>query len=639
MIGGVAIALVLFSCSGPEAPVLPLAEAVRGQISIIPQPKSITVLPGEFLLSEDVKIVQVGDTGAAAEILSGILMDAGGVRPELAPDLVVNSILLSAISPELGFGEEGYFLRIEPETISIVGSKRGIFYGIQSLAQMLPVKFEKRAILPAVEIVDTPRFPYRGMHLDVARHFMSAEFVKKFIDQLSRYKYNYFHWHLTDDQGWRIEIEKYPILTDIGSKRSETVKASTYPRYVGDGIPVEGFYTQDQIRDIVSFAESRHITIIPEIDMPGHSSAALAAYPNLGCSPKYTYGVKTTWGGFPDVLCPKPDTFVFLKDVLDEVISLFPDSPYIHIGGDEVNEEHWNKSPNVIALQREHRLPTAKAVHGWFGQRIEDFVNSKQRRVVVWDEMIEAGLPRNAIVMVWRNVENGAKAAQAGHQVVMTPDDFLYFDRPQSADSKEPRGLGPPVPLEEIYSYEPIPNGLSQSASRNILGAQGCLWTEFMKTPQSVEYMAFPRLLALAEVLWSSPANKDYWQFSKRLGNELARLDGHDINYRIPRPHGLSDRLIRKEKDAILELESPVAGGRLYLTLDGTVPSELSTIYTGPIQVEPTKGGSTVVKLIVITSAGRRSSIFSARFRWLEIGEVVPSSRKGLALQKRGTGK
>ena len=427
-----------------------------------------------------------------------------------------------------------------------------MFYGLQTLMQMLPVEFKSdSAKVPAAEISDQPRFPYRGMHLDVGRHFMPVSFVKKYIDLMAQYKFNYFHWHLTDDQGWRIEIKKYPKLTEIGSKRKESVKERNLTPYIGDGVPVEGFYTQEQIREVVAYAKARQITTIPEIELPGHSSAALAAYPELGCKENYEYKVQTTWGIFKEVYCPTEKTFQFLEDVISETIALFPDSPYIHVGGDEVLKDHWKESAFVTELKQKENLKDDHEVQSYFIRRMEKFINSKGKKIIGWDEILEGGLAPNATVMSWRGTKGGIEAAKSKHDVIMTPTDFAYLDYGQGDPAYEPLNIGGYLPLEKVYSFEPVPKELTAEEAKYILGGQGNIWTEYLKTPEAVEYMAFPRMLALSEVVWSRAEDKNFDDFQRRLGAQFPRLDKQNVNYRIPPPAGLRNMVLSEGKAAI----------------------------------------------------------------------------------------
>lgn len=371
-------------------------------------------------------------------------------------------------------------------------------------------------------------------------------------------------------------------MTDIGSKRRETVIGKNYRPYIGDGVPVEGFYTQEQIREIVKFAESRYVTIIPEIDLPGHSSAALAAYPEHGCKNDFRYAVKTTGGGFPDVYCPTEQAFDFIENVLDEVIGLFPNSPYIHIGGDEVMPNHWRESGFVKTFKKRENLKSEKDVESQFIRRIENFVNSRGKKIIGWDDILGEGINSRATIMSWRGNKYAVQAVRSKHKVIMTPADFTYFDHPQTDEKSEPTSLGSRITLEDVYEFDPVPPELSPEEAVYIIGGQGCVWTEFMKKPVDVEYMAFPRSLALAEVLWSGRENKNFADFTKRLKNEFLILDREDINYRIPKPHGLNDRTLAINDKAVVDLNSPVNNGKIYYTLNGKTPNENSDVYKMP---------------------------------------------------------
>jgi hexosaminidase len=448
------------------------------------------------------------------------------------------------------------------------------------------------------------------MHLDVARHFESVDFVKRFIDLMSQYKFNYFHWHLTDDQGWRIPIKKYPKLTEIGSTRPETVKERNLAPYIGDGIPHGGFYTREQIKDVIAYAKERHITVVPEIELPGHASAALAAYPQFGCKTDYKYKVQTTWGIFKEVYCPTDETFKFLEDVLEETIKLFPDSPYIHIGGDEVLKDFWKESPFVQELKKKENLKDEHEVQSYFVRRIEKFINSKGKKIIGWDEILEGGLAPNATVMSWRGMKGGIEAAKSKHDVIMTPTDYVYFDYGQGDPAYEPLNIGSYVPLEKVYSFDPVPKELTADEAKYIIGGQANIWTEYLKTPAAVEYMAFPRMLALSEVLWSKPEDKNYADFLSRLNAQLPRLDAQNVNYRIPEPAGLGNVITDDEKVAI-QL-SPATGTSIRYTTDGSTPDENSAIYERPIELSLKPREVVTLKTIVIRPNGRKSSVYAA---------------------------
>lgn len=388
-------------------------------------------------------------------------------------------------------------------------------------------------------IEDTPRFGYRGMMLDVSRHFMPLSFIKKFIDLIAMHKMNTFHWHLTDDQGWRIEIKKYPKLTSIGSKRTETVAGHVLKSPVSlriwkdvqeyDGIPHEGYYTQEEIKEVVAYASERFITIIPEIDLPGHTSSLIAAYPEYGSSDK-NIGVKTIWGIQEDIIKPNENTFNFLKDVFTEIADLFP-SKYIHIGGDEANKKQWIESEEVQEIIKNLELEDEAQLQSYFISRMEKILNSLDKKIIGWDEIIEGGLNPNATIMSWRGVEGGITAAKAGNYAIMTPTSHCYFDYYQRKSNDEPLAIGGFTPLQKVYEFEPIPKELDLNQSSKILGAQGNLWTEFIKTPEQVEYMTVPRMTALSEVVWSKRKVRNFKEFKLRLNLYKYFLDLENINY------------------------------------------------------------------------------------------------------------
>ena len=391
----------------------------------------------------------------------------------------------------------------------------------------------------SVIIEDNPRFGYRGMMLDVSRHFMPLNFIKKFIDIIAMHKMNTFHWHLSDDQGWRIEIKKYPKLTSIGSKRTETVAGHVLKSPVSlriwkdvqeyDGIPHEGYYTQEEIKEVVTYASERFITIIPEIDLPGHTSSLIAAYPEYGSSDK-NIGVKTIWGIQEDIIKPNENTFNFLKDVFTEIADLFP-SQYIHIGGDEANKKQWIESEEVQEIMKNLELENEAQLQSYFISRMEKILNSLNKKIIGWDEIIQGGLNPNATIMSWRGVEGGITAAKAGNYAIMTPTSHCYFDYYQRKSNDEPLAIGGFTPLQKVYEFEPIPKELDLNQSSKILGAQGNLWTEFIKTPEQVEYMAVPRMTALSEVVWSKRKVRNFKEFKLRLNLYKYFLDLENINY------------------------------------------------------------------------------------------------------------
>ena len=439
-------------------------------------------------------------------------------------DLAANSVRLG-IAP--GGAAESYRLDINSGGATVTApDSAGLFYALQTLRQLV----EAAPTVRAITINDAPRFGYRGLHLDVARHFMPVDFVKRYIDLLARHKLNVFHWHLTEDQGWRIEIKKYPRLTEIGSCRRETQVAKNRTPYVGDATPHCGFYTQEQVRDVVEYARRRHVTVIPEIEMPGHSVAALAAYPELGCTPG-PFEVRTTWGVDENVFCPTERTFQFIDDVLAEVTALFP-SRYIHIGADEVPKTRWRASAVAQDIMRRENLATPEALQSWFVRRVERMLIARGRRLIGWDEILEGGLAPEATVMSWRGSAGGIAAAREGHDVIMSPNSHLYFDYYQSDPRDEPLAIGGLLPLRKVYEFDPVPDSLTAEQAKHILGAQANVWTEYLKTPAMVEYMTYPRALALAEMNWSPQASRSWESFQQRLPYALRSLDRLGVNYR-----------------------------------------------------------------------------------------------------------
>ncbi|MDC1255929.1 beta-N-acetylhexosaminidase [bacterium] len=426
--------------------------------------------------------------------------------------------------------KESYHLSITAQTITLsASSHHGLFNATQTLKQLLFID-KGNNTLSAVEIEDQPKLAYRGLMLDVSRHFFSVEQIKKTLDMMALYKFNTFHWHLTDDQGWRIEINQYPLLTTIGSYREQTVVDKNFDPYVGDNTPYDGFYSQDDIRDIVQYAKERYITVIPEIDMPGHMSAALAAYPELACN-EGPFTVKTRWGTFNNILCPSETTFDFVEAVLAEVMALFP-SEYIHIGGDEVNTIRWENSDVAQALMEQENLASESEIQGYFYERVNQFLLEHERKAIGWDEIQEKGISSKTTVMVWRNLENTYAAVENGHQAILTPKEFTYLNYYQSDQSSEPLAQCCLLPLQKVYEFEPRLDNLTEAQRALILGAQGNMWTEYIKTDAHLEYMLFPRLMALSEVLWTNKENKNWQNFQQKLPLHTKYLESLSYNFR-----------------------------------------------------------------------------------------------------------
>ncbi len=581
--------------------------------NIIPQPNGVVRGEGSFPLSADTYIVAKDREGRTlAAMLNGEIKSRYGFTLKVEKKRKAGGAII--FEPVSGGLNGSYSLKVESSGVTIGGSASGRFYALQSLLQLLPMAANGPIQVAAVTITDTPRFGYRGMHLDVSRHFMPVEFVKKYIDLMSQYKFNTFHWHLTDDQGWRIEIKKYPKLTTVGQYRSESHVGPYSPIFKGDGRPVEGFYTQEQIKDVIAYAKARYITVIPEIELPGHASAALAAYPELGAgcaAPDHKFEVKTTWGIFKEVFCPTDETFKFLEDVLDETIKLFPDSPYIHIGGDEVLKDFWKDSAFVQGLKKRENLKDEHEVQSYFIRRIEKFINSKGKKIIGWDEILEGGVAPNATIMSWRGEKGGIEAAKAHHDVIMTPNTYVYLDYGQGDPAYEPLNIGGYIPLERVYGWDPVPKEISPDEVKYILGGQANIWTEYLETPAAVEYMAFPRMLALAEVLWTNPAQKDLADFKRRLNAVLPRLDKQGVNYRIPEPDGLKNIVTRDENLSITLIPAP--GTVVIFTTDGSTPDvKFSEQYSKPIELSLKDGEVKTLKTVVISAAGRKSSVYAA---------------------------
>src|SRR3984885_12505378 len=560
------------------------AQDADPNMGIIPAPVSLKKTSGEFVLSQQTILLTDSIGNKAVAFFTDYLQHKLMLRNELkvnSTESIANSIVFTEKGTE-NLPDEGYRLTITPQQIIIAGKGAGLFYGIQTLIQLIPADRTAAIKLPCTQIACYPRFAYRGLMLDVCRHFFSVEFVKKYIDLMAAYKINNFHWHLTDDQGWRIEIKKYPKLTQIGSHRAQTLIGGYYDRTPQqfDNTPYGGFYTQDQIRDVVKYAADRYINVVPEIEMPGHSEAALAAYPELSCDPTLNYKVAETWGVFHDIYCPSDKTFSFLQDVLTEVMDLFP-SKYIHIGGDEAPKDVWKKSEFCQKLMKEQGLKTEDELQSYFIQRIEKFVNSKGRSIIGWDEILEGGLSPNATVMSWRGEEGGIAAAQQNHNVIMTPGSGgLYIDQLQSKAELEPLSIGGYDPLNKIYSYNPTPVELTPDQQKFIIGVQANLWTEYIPTENKVDYMVLPRLFALSEVAWSPLANKNFNDFADtRLPSHLARLEEKGINYRVPTAIGVTDTIVFGTKLNV-NLKPSVSGAKVYYTIDNYDPRETDIEYT-----------------------------------------------------------
>ena len=592
-----ALALACTSCNKEQ----------EANYQVIPLPQEVSLTQGNpFNLNGNVLIAYPENNALLqrnAEFLSEYIRQSTDYAPKTkaiaAGEQVTNAITLG-LDPGIA-NKEGYVLTTTPEGISINGqTENGVFYGIQTLRKSIPAEAKGATILiPAGEIKDEPRFPYRGMHLDVGRHFFPIEFIKKYIDLLALHNMNTFHWHLTEDQGWRIEIKKYPKLTEIGSQRSRTVIGKNTQEY--DNTPYGGFYTQEEAKEIVKYAQERYITVIPEVALPGHMLAALAAYPELGCTGG-PYEVCPRWGVFEDVLCIGNDkTMQFLEDVMGEIIEIFP-SEYVHIGGDEAPRDRWKECPKCQARIKAEGLKADKnhtaedRLQSYCMTRIEKFLNSKGRRIIGWDEILEGDVAPNATVMSWRGMEGGIEAAQLGHDVIMTPTSFCYFDYYQTADTQdEPLGIGGYVPIEKVYSLEPVPTTLTKEQGKHILGAQANLWTEYIASTEHVEYMILPRMAALAEVQWTQPEKKDFKDFTTRLARLMKFYQRDGFNYAKHVFDLKADFTPDTDKKAVVVTLSTIDDAPIYYTLDGTEPTTASLKYTEPIAITETADFQAVV--------------------------------------------
>jgi hexosaminidase len=510
-------------------------------LGLIPLPARVEIKDGHWTLNPAARIVARELAAAESAKLADALTLPFGKRPRVVSEAPRDGDIEIVLTPSATqFGAEGYRLSITPNRVVIqAANTAGLFYGGVSFRQLFPAQaFQPRRpestptnwVIPCLEIDDHPRFPWRGLLLDPARHFLPPESVKKFVDVMALHKFNSLQLHLTDDQGWRLEIRKYPRLTQIGSVRKESPLRGDPNK--GDGKPYGPFfYTRTQIRDLVAYAQARHITLVPEIEIPGHFQAALAAYPEFSCTGG-PFEVRTRWGVEPDILCPGNDAAVaFARDILDEVCELFP-GRFIHIGGDEAPRDRWRSCPKCQARMKSQGLKTEAQLQTWLNGRLEEFLVGKGRRMIGWDEILEGGLTPGAVVMSWRGINGGIAAAQAGHDVVMSPTTHCYFDYAQARGPGEPESIGGFIPLEMVYAFNPVPPALPQEKHHHILGAQGNIWSEFIWTVEEAEYFAFPRAAALAEVVWSPASADSYAGFQQRWQTHARRLDALNVNYR-----------------------------------------------------------------------------------------------------------
>jgi hexosaminidase len=556
---------VLAACSGKdeEAVVVP-------RVSVIPAPLDVVAGEGGFEIGPTTRVTWEGEGAEnAARAFVSFMQKSRGIALEIGEPKGAADSILFALNPNAPNDQrEGYTLRVTPEGVTVAArDSSGLFYGGVTLWQLLTADTRSTRIA-AVTITDSPRFRWRGLMLDSVRHFQSVEYIKQFIDWMSLHKMNVLHWHLTDDQGWRLEIKKYPKLTSVGAWRvpagqaplADIDPATKKPRVIG------GFYTQDQVRELVAYAATRHVTIVPEIEMPGHASAAVVAYPELGVSRTLPKAVPSDWGIYTTLFNTDEATFRFLEDVIAETIDLFP-SEYIHVGGDEAWKDEWIASPKIQAKIKELGLKDEHELQSWFIQRMEKFINARGRKMIGWDEILEGGLAPNATVMSWRGIDGAVAAANAGHDTVLSPAPDLYLDHWSSRGDYSP-GRSDTISLEMVYKFNPIPEKITAAQEKHILGVQANLWAEMMRTEDRVTYQAYPRVAALAEVNWSAKSRMSWENFSARMPAQLARYEALGIKYSTETP------LPAPDPKARVSHELDLCGGGYVLSLEDDAPIE-----------------------------------------------------------------
>lgn len=561
---------------------------------VVPLPNEITPMEGKaFTLDNRVKILYPegdADMQRNAGFLAGYVLESTGKTLAVEAGATGSHAIVLRLGLQTE-NPEAYLLEVNEDQVTITGSSAaGVFYGIQTLRKSLPVAKDAQVVLPPVRVNDAPRFAYRGMMLDVCRHFFSLDSVKRYIDMLALHNINRFHWHLTDDQGWRIEIKKYPQLTQIGSQRKETVIGRNSGKY--DGIPYGGYYTQEEAREIVAYAKDRYITVIPEFEMPGHMQGVLAAFPELGCTGG-PYDVWTQWGVSEDVICAGNDkSLELIKDVLAELIEIFP-SEYIHVGGDECPKTRWEKCPKCQAKIRQLGLKDDKEhtaeqrLQSYIITEAEKFLNAHGRKIIGWDEILEGGVAPNATVMAWRGAGEGVKAAKMRHDVIMVPTTYFYFDYYQTNIlDEEPLAIGGYVPIEKVYSFEPYQKELTAEENKHIIGLQANLWTEYVTSFRHVEYMVLPRMAALSEIQWTQPQFKDYGDFLERMPKMFDIYDIYGYNYARHLFDVKANFLPDTVAGTLTVTLSTLDGANIHYTLDGTKPSANSPKYTGPLTLK-----------------------------------------------------
>lgn len=570
--------------------------------NVVPKPLSIEYKDGYFVLDKNTTIGYTSNSLAQeATYLSKKIAGSTAYPVKTSSVFSGENVILLALEDIGSVNKEAYVLEVTEKNICIKANHpTGVFYGVQTLLQLLPAEIESGIPVKndswrvtSLTIKDEPRFKWRGVMLDICRHFFPVGFIKKQIDVLAMYKINTLHLHLTDDQGWRIEVKQYPKLTRVGAFRTEF-----------DGTVYGGFLTQNDIKEIVSYAKERYINIVPEVELPGHAKAALAAYPELSCAGG-PFQVRTHWGIEKDVYCAGTEkTFEFLEHVMDELIPLFP-GEYVHIGGDECPKDRWNTCPSCKKRMQDENLKDADELQSYFVKRIEKIVNKHGKKMIGWDEILDGGLAPSATVMSWRGEKGGIAAAEMNHDVVMTPGNWLYFDYYQGDRKIEPVAIGGYTPLKKVYNYEPIPSALSESKHKHILGAQANMWTEYVSKPELVEYRLYPRVLALAELTWTAKDLRNYIDFEQRIQNQLVRLDCHGIKYHIPQPEqplgSCSHLAFTDSIEVSFNISRPLP---MVYTLDGTEPDLNARQYVKPFKFYD----SSILKIRTLLQSGVMSN-------------------------------
>lgn len=590
---------MIFSCTGRKPS--------TKEPDIIPAPSKSEWTKGDFKISDKTGIFFKSNNEEVSMVAEGLSLRLSEVTGYMLKvdrakgKQKSNSIMLKLDNSILNeVGQEGYFLSVQPSHIEITAYKpAGLFYGVQTLYQLLPPSFFREADkrsekikelkIPCIEITDKPSFSWRGMHLDVSRHFFQKEFIKKYIDLIAFHKMNVFHWHLTDDNGWRIEIDRYPLLTEVSAWRADREEQPWTERQQqrpGEPATYGGYYSKEDIREIVEYARQRFVQVIPEIEMPGHTSEVFAAYPEYSCSEKKNPVQTGSYWPNTDIFCAgKEETFTFLENVLEEVIELFP-GEYIHIGGDEANKTAWRSCPDCLRRIRKEKLSGVDELQSYFIKRIEKYLHSKNKRMIGWDEILEGGLAPDATVMSWRGFEGGIEAAQQGHQVVMCPTSYCYFDYYQADPEFQPTAIGGLTTLRKVYSFRPIPSELNGESRKLILGGQGNVWTEYIATGSHAEYMALPRMSALAEVLWSPEEKLSWDDFSKRLGTQFVRFNEMGVNYFTGSAKVEAEAVFnRDDKPYSIKLFTESQNKVIHYTLNGNEPDKNSFIYQRPLEI------------------------------------------------------